>query len=115
MNRHPLVDFNPNKTEALFFSLRDYDSLPSLYFNNVQINFVDTHKHLGLTLSQDGKWTEHLNNILCSASKIIGIMRKLKYTIGRKALNQIYISYVRPLLEYSSLVWNGCTDKTQIL
>ena len=24
-------------------------------------------------------------------------------------MNQIYVSYVRPLLEYSSIVWDGCT------
>jgi len=41
-------------------------------------------------------------------------MRRLKYTLGRKALNQIYISYVRPLLEYSSLVWGGCTEQEAI-
>ena len=95
----------------MFFSLKGYDSLPSLNFDNVQINFVDSHKHLGLTLSNDGKWSEHIENSLCTASKIVGIMRKLKYSIGRKALNQIYISYVRPILEYSCLVWNGCTDQ----
>ena len=106
-----LVNFNPSKTEAMFFSLRGYETLPSLYFNNTQINFVDSHKHLGLTLSNDGKWSEHIENILCTASKTVGIMRKLKYSIGRKALNQIYLSYVRPILEYSCLVWNGCTDQ----
>ena len=38
-------------------------------------------------------------------------MRRLKYDFFRRALNQIYISYVRPLLEYSSIVWDGCTDE----
>ena len=38
-------------------------------------------------------------------------MRKLKYTFSRQALNQMYISYVRPLLEYSSIVWDGCTEQ----
>ena len=36
-------------------------------------------------------------------------MRKLKYDFSRRALNQIYISYVRPLLEYSSIVLDGST------
>ena len=33
-------------------------------------------------------------------------MRKLKCTFSRAALNQIYI---RPVLEYSAIVWGGCT------
>ena len=38
-------------------------------------------------------------------------MRKLKYRFTRQALNQMYVSYVRPLLEYSSIVWDGCSDQ----
>ena len=45
-----------------------------------------------------------------SAAKIIGIMRKLKYNLRRMALNQLYFSYVLPVLEYSSLVWDGCSQ-----
>ena len=37
-------------------------------------------------------------------------MRKLKYTLSRAALNQIYISYILPVLEYSSVVWDSCSD-----
>ena len=36
------------------------------------------------------------------------MMRKLKYSISRKSLNQIYISFLRPVLE-SAVVWDGCT------
>ena len=35
-------------------------------------------------------------------------MRKLKFTFHRVALNQVYISYVLPILEYSSVVWDTC-------
>ena len=43
-------------------------------------------------------------------------MRKLKYRFSRQALNQMYVSYVRPILEYSSIVWDGCSeqDKTAL-
>ena len=41
----------------------------------------------------------------------MGTIRKLKFTFSRQALNQMYISYVRPLLEYSSIVWDGCTEQ----
>ena len=79
-------------------------------FENTQIEFVENHKHLGLTLSNTGKWNCHIDNIAKTSSKILGIMRQLKYTLSRAALNQIYISYVLPVLEYSSVVWDGCSD-----
>ena len=37
-------------------------------------------------------------------------MRNIKFKIRRKALNQIYISYLRPLLEYASSVWDNCNN-----
>ena len=38
-------------------------------------------------------------------------MRKLKYSFSIQALNQMYVSYLRPLLEYSSIVWHVCTEQ----
>ena len=32
----------------------------------------------------------------------------LKYKLKRETLNQIYVSYLRPLLEYASIVWDNC-------
>ena len=106
-----LVKFNPCKTEAIFFSYFNTDLFPNIVFDGVNIKFVKHHKHLGLTLSENMKWDQHIETILKSASKIIGIMRKLKYNFTRKALNQIYLSYVRPILEYSCIVWDGCTTE----
>ena len=80
-----------------------------MIFNDVQLQFVENHKHLGLTLSSNGKWREHINNISVSASKILGMMRSLKFKLQRSSLNQIYISFLRPVLEYVSVVWDNCT------
>ena len=81
----------------------------SLIFNNTIFDFVDNQKHLGLTLNSDEKWHAHVDNILTSASRTLDILRSLKYKLCRKSLNQIYLSYLRPLLEYASVVWDGCT------
>ena len=105
-----LVTFNPQKTEAILFSLKKVDELPKLIFQNTNVTFVENHKHLGITFSQNGQWSAHIDTILKSSSKVLGIMRKLKFTLNRKSLNQIYLSYVAPLLEYASIVWDGCSD-----
>ena len=104
-----LVDFNPSKTETMFFSLNHNDTLPNIVFDGTVVNFVDVHKHLGVSLSADGSWHEHISNIVKSASKIINTMRLLKFKLTRDSLNQIYISYLRPILEYASPVWDNCS------
>ena len=43
-------------------------------------------------------------------------MRKLKFSFSRSALIQIYFSYLLPVLEYASTVWDGCsTQNSDIL
>ena len=35
----------------------------------------------------------------------------LKFKLKRESLSQIYISFLRPVLEYASVVWNNCIEK----
>ena len=111
--RQWMVNFNPNKTEAMLFRYLQNQEYPILLFDNVTVKFVSQHKHLGLTFSENMKWKCHIDSILTSASRMIGIMRKLKYVFSRRSLNQIYVTYVRPVFEYSSVVWDGCTIEQQ--
>ena len=37
-------------------------------------------------------------------------MRKLKFQLDRKLLEIIYTSFIRPLLEYSNVVLDNCTQ-----
>ena len=87
-----------------------------MLINNTSIEFVDSHKHLGITLSDNGQWRTYTEIILAAAYKIVGIMHKLKYTFSRTALNQIFISYIRPLplLEYLAIIWDGCTIQDKL-
>ena len=37
------------------------------------------------------------------------IMRKLKFKLDRRSLQTIYFSFIRPVIEYSDVVWDNCT------
>ena len=109
-----LVTLNPLKTDAVLFTLKKLEFLPHLICDNTAISFVDRHKHLGVTLSSYGQSHTHIENIVNSATKILGIMRKLnlKYSISRIALNQMYMFYLLPLVEYASLYGMDVLNKT---
>ena len=77
---------------------------------NTPINEVEAHKHLGLFLSNDCSWHQHINYIKDKAWTRINIMRRLKYKLDRKSLESIYISFIRPLLEYGDTIWDNCTQ-----
>ena len=37
-------------------------------------------------------------------------MRKLKFKLDRKSLETIYLTFIRPLLEYRDNIWDNCTE-----
>ena len=74
-----LVSFNPTKTESLLVSRKlNKPHHPTLFMQNHQITEVDCHKHLGIFLSSDCTWHQHINYITEKAWFRINIMRKLK-------------------------------------
>ena len=77
---------------------------------NTPIYEVEAHKHLGLFLSNDCSWHQHINYIKDKACARINIIRRLKYKLDRKSLESIYISFIRPLLEYGDTIWDNCTQ-----
>ena len=106
-----LVSFNPAKTESLLISRKlNRPQHPALSMQNHQINEVDSHKHLGIYLSNDCTWHEHVNYIKEKAWFRINVMRKLKFKLDRKSLEIIYTAFIRPLLEYGDVIWDNCTE-----
>ena len=41
-------------------------------------------------------------------------MRKLKFSLSKKALNKMFISYMLTILEYASVVWDGCSEQDSV-
>jgi hypothetical protein len=104
-----LVKFNPAKSESLTISRKiNKPHHPTLFMLQAPIQTVQEHKHLGMFFSSDGSWHSHITYIKEKAWTRIHIMRRLKYTLNRKSLEIIYISFIRPVLEYSDVVWDNC-------
>lgn len=74
--------------------------------HDVQINEVESHKHLGVVLFNDGTSHEHV-----IVSKRIWIMKTLKFVLDRKSLETIYLSFIQPLLKYSDAVLSNITHQ----
>ena len=106
-----LVTFNPDKTESLLISRKHLKPHHQpIYMNNIQIQEVDTHKHLGITFANDGTWHKHIEDITKKAWNRINVLRSLKFTLDRQSLETIYTSFIRPTLEYSDVVWDNITQ-----
>ena len=79
--------------------------------HNQQINEVQYHKHLGVYLTEDCSWHKHIDCIKEKVWTRINLMRTLKHDLDRKALEAIYISFIRPVLEYADVFWDNSTQQ----
>lgn len=106
-----LINFNPQKSISLKFSRKRESDNPPVSIKDVVITESISHKHLGITLQNNGKWNDHITEIIGRAQKRVDILRGLMFRLDRRSLEKLYISFVRPILEYSDVVWDNITDQ----
>ena len=68
---------------------------------------VKSHKHIGLWISPHLKWNKHIDSQVHKCSKLVGILKYFKHKLNRKAIEKMFLSYVRPVMEYADVVWAG--------
>ena len=72
------------------------------------LGVVRESKILGIFLSEDMKWSAHVNYMLCRANKKIWTLRKLKILkLDAELLTDFYCKEVRSILEFGVAVWNS--------
>lgn len=107
-----MVDFNPKKTINLNFTRKNI-SHPTIKFGNngPDITIQNNHVHLGLNFQSDANWKLHIQGIYEKACSRLNMLRMLKHTLCRDALIKIYLSFIRPVLEYGDVIWDNCNDR----
>ena len=63
-------------------------------------------KDLGVTIDSRLKFSQHINEITGSARRKLGLLFKCFCTRNPAILTKAYTTYVRPILEYASVIWN---------
>ena len=101
------VQSKQNKTSI--FWKNETQLYTTTVFQSCQLELVSSNKHLGLLFSDDLKWSMYIDNIVNHAYKKLGLIKKLKFTLCRNKLSKMYVTFVRPLLKYASVVWDGCS------
>ena len=92
-------------------SLRPTAAVPMpLSFSGANLESVSVHKHLGLTFSSDLKWNNHVDDINARADKRLCQLEALRFKLNRKNLEMLYISYTRPIVEYSDVAFDNISD-----
>ena len=103
-----LVKFSPPKTKTVLISNKGkLNEHPVLKIQGQEIKSVQEHKHLGIVLSHNLRWNAHIDDIVNRCSKKVNMMKAFKYELDRKSLETIYLSFIRPTIEYGDILYAG--------
>ena len=100
------MKFNPEKCYVIHVTKKKIPLKFDYLLHSHILQPVDNSKYLDVTISNDLDWGPHINDITTKANKTLGFLRRNMKNCTRKVKTLTYTSLVRPVVEYSSLVWN---------
>ena len=100
-----LVEFNQSKTVAMSFG--QHTSSRSLLFRGAQVSDSFEHKHLGVILQSDLKWSKHLDMVAEKAEGSLRYLTVARHHVAQDVLSNIYTTLIRPTMEYCCSIWSS--------
>ena len=99
-----IIDFSRN------YSLTS--GIQSVTIGEQVLERVEHANMLGVTISNNLTWSKHVDNIVSKAGKRVYMLYQLKRAgISQNDLVKIYVSSIRPVLEYACPVWSTSLPK----
>ena len=107
----------PQKTVIMETSRRPLPTPLSIKLAQDALTKVQSrrHRHLGVILSHDLRslWSNHVDYILTKATRLLSVLRRLRSSLDQESLSHMYLTYIRPILEYACTAW-GNLGTTQV-
>ena len=106
------MTFHPSKCKVLSVTMQRnvLDNLPfNIYWynlNNVMIDYVSSHKDLGVMVTSKLLWSAHCDKLVATASSKLGLLKRTcHFTTNKRQKRAFYLSIVRSIFEHCSIIW----------
>ncbi|MEW8548673.1 MAG: reverse transcriptase family protein, partial [Candidatus Thiodiazotropha sp.] len=103
------MSFNPAKCQVIHVTRRKIPFQTKYILHGCVLESVSSAKYLGVTISDDLRWTNHINDISKKANQTLGFLKRNIRVHNRDLKATAYKTLVRPQLEYASTVWSPHT------
>ena len=100
------MQFHPAKCLVMNISKKRHPSKFTYSLHSTDLKTTDTAKYLGITISQDMKWTKHITQTCSRANRALGFIKRNVKVRSPRIKEKLYNSLVRPHVEYASAVWS---------
>ena len=105
------MSFNPDPAKSaveVYFSHKtEHADVPPLMFNGAIISSRPFQRHLGLFLDSKLTFNHHLSEKITKVNKVIAIIKRLRFSLPRHTLLDIYRAFVRPHLDYGDVLYDN--------
>jgi len=108
------VRFNAQKTKVLTISSNRGEHLPRI-FENMQLQEVGNHKHLGLLFHNSLSWHPHIISLHQRAMRHVNRLRSVSNLVHRFSLFSIYNSFILTIFDYGSVVYDISSQSDALL
>jgi hypothetical protein len=115
------LNFSHSKSTATLFHRRNSHPekhLPKLHINNINIEYKDTVKYLGITLDRKLSFSQHIRDKFASVRKSLLLHRAAMGTLWGPAphlVKWLFEGVVRPAFSYGCHVWGRITSQKGFL
>ena len=97
------LPFNEDKCKCIHLGRDKYSH--TYHMNEHQLENVKEEKDLGVIMDHKLKFHTHTSAAIKKANKILGLIRHSFTTLDETTLPLLYMSMVRPHLEYGNVIW----------
>ena len=103
--------FNHHKCDFLRITNKKHPTLYKYYIQDKVIKEVIHAKYLGVTLSHNLSWSEHIKQITSKANWTKGFLQRNLHKCPSITKINCYKAMVKPILEYAAVIWSPHTQK----
>ena len=109
------LTLHSGKCCAMLFTRKHATSYHPLMLKDIQLNYVDQYKYLGLIFCPSFSWSNHIGLIVNKVRRLTGLLYRRFYKHSNsRTLLKLYGSFIRPHLEYASVVWSPYLTKDNV-
>ena len=101
-----LLRFNTTDGKCKVMHVGSHNPRNKYYLDSVELPKIDSEKDLGVLVSENWKWDQHISSIVKKATSMSAWVLRTVISRSPEVMLQIFKTFIRPHLEYCVQLWS---------